>query len=164
MTGKGPHRPRGLFEGGFSRMIAPMKPRRSARRGFTLVELMVVAVIVAILAAVAIPMMSVSRKRAMATEAESALGTVRGAMRAMYAETRDYTRSITGSAIAPGVITVIPGVGPVDLEGKYFATGNYEIESVGTTAFVLRCVGTTGDVTGVTIRIDQDGTITRSGL
>ncbi len=145
-------------------MIAPMKPKRSARSGFTLVELMVVAIIVSILAAVAIPLMSVSRKRAMATEAESALGTVRGAMRAMYAETRDYTRSFTGSEIAPGTMTVIPGVGPVDLDGKYFAVDNYEIESVGPTSFVLRCTGTTGDVAGVTIRIDQDGTITRSGL
>lgn len=145
-------------------MMSSMKTMRNERRGFTLVELMVVAVIVAILAAVAVPLMSVNRKRAMATEAESALGTVRGAMRAMYAETRDYSRSFTGSALAPGAVTAIPGVGPVDLEGQYFRTDNYEIESVGVTTFVLRCSGTTGDVAGVVLRIDHAGTITRSGL
>jgi prepilin-type N-terminal cleavage/methylation domain-containing protein len=145
-------------------MMSAMKTMCAARSGFTLVELMVVAVIVAILAAVAVPMMGVNRKRAMATEAESALGTVRGAMRAMYAETRDYSRSFTGSAVGPGAVTVIPGVGPVDLEGQYFRTDNYEIESVGVTTFVLRCSGSTGHVAGVTLRIDQDGTITRSGL
>lgn len=145
-------------------MMSTMKTMRDARSGFTLVELMVVAVIVAILAAVAVPMMGVNRKRAMATEAESALGTVRGAMRAMYAETRDYSKSFTGSALVPGTVTVIPGVGPVDLEGQYFRADDYEIESVGVTTFVLRCVGTTGDVAGGALRIDQDGTITRSGL
>ena len=125
---------------------------------------MIDAVCVAILAAFTVPLMAVNRKRAMLTEAESALGTVRGAMRAMYAETRDYSRSFTGSAIVPGTVTVIPGVGPVDLQGQYFAAENYEIESVGPTTFVLRCNGTTGDVVGVTIRIDQDGTVTRTGL
>jgi len=145
-------------------MIARMRRIRPARRGFTLVELMIVAVIVGILAAVAVPLMAVNRKRAMATEGESALGTVRGALRAMYAETRDYSRSFTGSTITPGPVTVIPGVGPVDLQGQYFAAENYEIESVGPTTFILRCSGTTGSVAGVTIRIDQDGTITRVGL
>lgn len=145
-------------------MIATMKTMRGACRGFTLVELMVVAVIVAILAAVAVPLMSVNRKRAMATEAEAALGTVRGAMRAMYAETRDYSKSITGETIVPGSVTVIPGVGPVDLEGRFFTSVDYTVESVGTTSFVLCCTGASGDVVGVTVRIDENGTITRSGL
>ena len=56
---------------------------RLNRAGFTLVELMVVAVIVAILAAVAIPLMSANKTRAMATEAEAGCGTIRTAFRAM---------------------------------------------------------------------------------
>ena len=141
-----------------------MKTMRGAGRGFTLIELMVVAVIVAVLAAIAVPLMSVNRKRAMATEAEAALGTVRGALRAMYAETRDYSKSFTGATIAPGSVMAIPGVGPVDLEGKFFTSDDYTIESVGTTSFVLNCTGASGDVSGVTVRIDESGTITRSGL
>ena len=47
-----------------------MKMRKTSRKaGFTLVELMVVAIIVAILAAVSIPLMSGNKRRAAATEA-----------------------------------------------------------------------------------------------
>lgn len=46
------------------------------KNGFTLVELMVVAIIVAILAAVAVPLMSGNKKRAVATEAIAAFGVI----------------------------------------------------------------------------------------
>jgi len=132
--------------------------------GFTLVELMVVAVIVAILAAVAVPLMEVNRKRAMVTEAEAGLGTIRNAWRAMYAETRDYTKSSNGSEIQPGPALVIPGIGPVDLEGQFFKSDNYEIVAVSPDSFLLRCSGTTGAVAGIVVTLDQNGNFSRSGL
>ena len=67
-----------------------MKHGKKSKDGFTLVELMVVAVIVAILAAVAIPLMSANKNRAIMTEAEAALGTIRSVLRAQYAETGRY--------------------------------------------------------------------------
>ena len=128
--------------------------------GFTLVELMVVAVIVAILAAVAIPLMSANKKRAMSTEAEAALGQMRTALRAMYAETQTYASNYNGQAIS--TITNIPGMSPSDLDGKYFVSGNYSV-SVTPTTYTLTAVGA-GQLAGVTITLNQDGNFARSGL
>lgn len=139
-----------------------MKTRRS--NGFTLVELMVVAVIVAILSAIAIPVMTVNKKKAMVSEAEAGLGSVRGALRAMFAETRDYSRDPNGENLEPGPVFVVPGVGFADLEGTYFRANDYEIETIGSASFLLRCIGSTGPVQGVTVTLDHRGTFNRSGL
>lgn len=138
--------------------------RRDGADGFTLAELMVVAVIVAVLAAVAVPLMEVNRKRAMLTEAEAALGTIRNAWRAMYAETRDYSRTMNGDEIRPGPALSVPGIGPVDLEGKFFTSDNYEIVEVDRDTFLLRCIGTRGAVLGVEVRLDHSGRFSRSGI
>lgn len=140
-----------------------MKLRKSKKNGFTLVELMVVAVIVAILAAVAIPLMSGNKKRAMATEAEAALGSIRTALRAMYAETKAYDKDPNGTTIS-GSVTNIPGVTAEDLEGTYFKSANYDISAIATATYTIRATGSTGDVDGVVITLNQDGVFNRTGL
>lgn len=131
-------------------------------RHFTLVELMVVAIIVAILAAVAIPLMSGSKKRAMATEGEAGLGTIRTAMRANYAETKDYSKDSNGDTIA--TIADVPGMDLSDLNGKYFTSASYDFSVAPTaTGYTARVQGT-GDLAGVSITLNQDGTFDRSGL
>lgn len=138
---------------------------RTSRAGFTLVELMVVAVIVAILAAVSIPLMSGGKKKAMASEADSSLGAVRACLRAMYAETRDYSKDPNGNTIEAGdPLTAIPGVSTGDLEGKYFKESDYDVASISASAYSLRCRGSTGEVSGVTITLNQSGTFSRTGL
>jgi prepilin-type N-terminal cleavage/methylation domain-containing protein len=139
-----------------------MKKRN--RSGFTLVELMVVAIIVAILAAVAIPLMSGNKKRAMATEGESGLGTMRTALRAMYAETGAYNQTANASALSAGMAaTNIPGIGAGDLNGKYFGEGNFSISAIAASTYTLQVQGT-GTLAGVTITLDETGQFTRSGL
>ena len=59
-------------------------------RGFTLVELLVVAAVVSILAAIAIPQYAEYRKKATDADMEAALATGRVAMEAFY-EANDYT-------------------------------------------------------------------------
>jgi len=144
---------------------------RNKKSGFTLVELMVVAVIVAILAAVAIPLMTGNRQRAMATEAEAGLGTMRTALRAMYAQTGAYNKDLDGNAIAAGAAsTAIPGINAGDLDGKYFDDAAYSISAVGAATYTLTANGANSttadraDVSGITITLDQDGTFTRTGL
>jgi len=80
---------------------------------------MVVAIIVAILASVAIPLMGGYRRRAMVTEAESALGAIRSAMRANFAQTGNYSVDPDGGDI--DVLADLPGITPAtDLDGRLF--------------------------------------------
>lgn len=142
---------------------------KNKKSGFTLVELMVVAVIVAILAAVAIPLMTGNRERAMATEAEAALGTMRTTLRAMYAQTGAYNVDIDGATIAAGTAaTSIPGIKVGDLDGRYFKDGSYSISAVAAASYTLTADGSAGGadaaVSAITITLDQDGVFVRTGL
>ncbi len=139
--------------------------------GFTLVEVMMVAIIVAILAAVAIPMMMRNRQRAMVTEAEAGLGTMRSALRAMYAQTKAYNVKQDGTALAAGAAASdIPGIQPGNLNGRYFDDDAYSISAVGANTFTLQASGgdsgavDAAEVADITITLDQDGALTRSGL
>ncbi|ERP31883.1 type II secretion system protein [Chitinivibrio alkaliphilus] len=60
------------------------------RKGFTLVELMVVIVIIGILAAVALPQMMGATDRARASEVPTMLRTIQNAQNAYYAATGEY--------------------------------------------------------------------------
>ena len=136
--------------------------------GFTLVELMVVAVIVAILAAVAIPLMSANKKRAMATEADSGLGVVRTALRAMYAESGSYALNATGGTV--NGISDITGLNISDLDGRWFdhtayslqthTVSNYDIVVTGSASTAPRA----SEVGGIVIDLSTDGTIGRTGM
>lgn len=143
-----------------------MKSRKmSSKAGFTLVELMVVAIIVALLAAVAIPLMSANKKRAAATEGEAGLGTIRSALRAVYAEKGVYNQNLNGGAInVAAVAGNVPGISVGDLNGKYFVDGNYTVASISASNYSIQVVGTTGVVNGVTITLNQDGTFGYTGL
>lgn len=147
-----------------------MKNSMSKKAGFTLVELMVVAIIVALLAAVAIPLMSANKKRAAATEGEAGLGTIRSALRALYAEKGVYNRNLSDAAItAPGgVVGVVPGMSAGDLEGKYFKDGSYSLVSIGATGYQIRVSGNAGGaatvVSNVIITLDQSGVWDYQGL
>lgn len=141
---------------------------RKNQRGFTLVELMIVVIIVGILAAVAIPMYQGATERAKASEAVAALGTIRGAMRVYFAEHGTY--AITGCAIGDqitnaGVLDVTDG----DLLGRYFSTECYTFDAVPTgVAFDIECDGASStatmasEVSGIVRSIDHSGNITNS--
>jgi len=135
--------------------------RRGSKKGFTLVELMVVAVIVAILAAVAIPLMSANKKRAMSTEAEAALGTIRTALRSLYAQTTAYDKDLGGTAIA--TVTGIPGIEAGDLEGRYWKETMYSVTLTPTT-YTITATGSGTDLAGIVITLDHTGKFSYTGL
>jgi len=151
------------------------------KKGFTLVELMVVAIIVAILAAVAVPLMKGSKDRAVATEAEAALGSIRSQMRSIFAQygayTGDPTDPITDGAVQGNVpgFDAASGSAPGDLDGTYFSGNCYDI-TVAQYTFTAECdwsdsnnsAGFTpkyGDVddSANETEINHLGTITRDG-
>ena len=143
----------------------------SLKKTFTLIELMVVAIIVAILAAVAIPLMTGNVQRAIITEAQAALGTIRSNMRAAYSEygAYDLIQNDEGDAITGGELAVnLRPIANEDLDGHYFSHECYTIVSVDDDEFSLLCDGTdstavaNSKVGDLEVTMDQDGTITMS--
>lgn len=103
----------------------------NGKKGFTLVELMVVILIVGILAAVAIPLMQGRIDKAKWSEANATAGTIRTAVRAYAAETSISTASTNCvGTMDTAAIQGYLGFESTDLEGTYFTAADYEIISV----------------------------------
>jgi prepilin-type N-terminal cleavage/methylation domain-containing protein len=140
------------------------------RKGFTLIELMVVILIVAILAAVAIPIMRGRIDAAKWSEGKAMMGTIATAIRAYSAEKgADWTGTWpTGNDLA-GL-----GFKSGDLTGNYFkdACFAYTITKPTGTAglgFSVACDATKGQTnyptstpTTITMTGNTDGTVTWS--
>jgi prepilin-type N-terminal cleavage/methylation domain-containing protein len=92
-----------------------------SRKGFTLIELMVVILIVGILAAVAIPLMRGRIDSAKWSEGKSIMGTIATAIRAYAAEKGTDTVSGDESAVTMTML----GFNTTDFDGTYFHAADF---------------------------------------
>lgn len=111
-----------------------MKKFINNQRGFTLVELMIVIVIVGILAAVAVPIYQANVKKAKMSECDAALGTIRTALRVYYAGNSKYPTATDQQ------VTAVTGldISAADLTGRYFAASDYTLTSTDST-YTIKC-------------------------
>ncbi|MBN2512888.1 MAG: type II secretion system protein [Sedimentisphaerales bacterium] len=96
------------------------------RKGFTLIELMVVVLIVGILAAASIPLMRGRIDSAKWAEANATAGTIKSAIRVYYAENGKGLTGSLGDAANQSAL----GFTKADLTGTYFVPSDYTIDSV----------------------------------
>lgn len=134
-----------------------------ARKGFTLIELMVVILIVAILAAVAIPIMRGRIDAAKWSEGKAMAGTLGTAIRAYTAE-----KGVDGSygADTPSLATL--GFASGDLTGTYFAftdyswTTTYDETADPPLTFTITVSAPAGISTPSQVTLDEEGTWTET--
>ena len=97
-------------------------------KGFTLIELMVVILIVGILAAASVPMMRGRIDSAKWSEANATAGTIKSAVRVKFAETGSVS-GLTG-VLSGATLQSTLHFTDADLTGTYFVPGDYNITAV----------------------------------
>lgn len=134
-----------------------MRRRLFGKKGFTLIELMTVVIIVGVLAAVAVPLYRGQVKRAIASEGSALVGSVRTAQRVYFAENDSYATKAELTAAGGAIET---------FDNKYFDWASVTI-TVGEDGdeFDATAAGKAGSAAaGISVTIDQLGDITYSGL
>ena len=102
-----------------------------SKKGFTLIELMVVILIVGILAAVSVPIMRGRIDQAKWSEANAAAGSIRTAVRAYIAEKGPtYTYSGIEGKLSTAAIYQALGFSSNDIDGRYFKQADYTLSGV----------------------------------
>jgi type IV pilus assembly protein PilA len=129
------------------------------KRGFTLIELMVVILIVSILAAVAVPIMRGRIDAAKWSEGKAMAGTLSTSLRAYAAE-----KGANGVYGDQSVLTLgTLGFANSDFTGTYFVVGNYSWISAYNAAvdpaltFTISVVAPAGITTPGTVTLNQAG-------
>jgi len=136
-----------------------MKKMLRNKKGFTLIELMVVILIVSILAAVAIPIMRGRIDAAKWSEGKAMAGTLASALRAYYAE--------KGSSVTTNPDLIELGFSSSDLDGTYFDSSNFSWSSswdssTNAPTFTITVNAPSGITTPQTVTLDQTGTWSES--
>jgi prepilin-type N-terminal cleavage/methylation domain-containing protein len=139
------------------------------KKGFTLIEILIVIVILAILAGLAIPIYGAAVEKSRSQEAIRGLETVRGAMLRYFAANNTFqfaTIRAPGVAVSPTDIDADPN-NPLGGQNRFFVYTLNGLSPVGFRATATRVVGTINGIAVPpggphTILITEDGAVTRS--
>ncbi|HET6874065.1 MAG TPA: type II secretion system protein [Acidimicrobiales bacterium] len=135
--------------------------RRRGEEGFTLIELMVVVLIIAILIAIAIPTFLGARQRANNRAAQSDLRNALTAEKTVYTDGQAYLDSTSSTLTGDE-----PSLKFVDGTGTYDASTNEVAVTLGTSNTGVVCLYTKakgGNVYGIMDVSNTDATYTQSG-
>ena len=125
---------------------------RRINRGFTLLELLIVVVIIGILAGVGLPRYNKVIRKSKVAEADAVLGAMRGAQIRYYAEYGNYTSTETNFDID------VPGYGGYT-SSRYFA-----YYANGTNGSVSATGRSSGGMNGVTVGLTIAGVRSLGGI
>ncbi len=132
---------------------------RSNKKGFTLLEILIVVVILGVVAGLALPQYFSTIEKSRAQEALSSLSATRQAMIQYFSETGDYSGAIIGNAANT--------TGNLSYNPNYPAGGqvlifSYALSNLGPATFTATATRTGGTVVG-TVTMNQAGVITKTG-
>jgi type IV pilus assembly protein PilE len=123
-----------------------MKLRKKTEAGFTIIELMVVMVIVAILGAIALPSYNDYILRSRLAEAYANMGELATKLEQFYQDNRTYAGACAANTVAP-----LPSASAA----KYF---DVTCPTLTATAFTVQAAGKAGtNVAGFTFTVDNTG-------
>lgn len=136
------------------------------RKGFTLLEVLIVVIIIGILAAISMPQYMKTIERAKTAEAMSNLGALRGSMDRYWYEEVAMGGEYVPATFAMNFVDVIP----LDIDNpnaagrREWAYGLTDGSSINNKIYVIEARRIEDDGVSQTtwIRIDQDGEITKS--
>lgn len=133
------------------------------RKGFTLIELMIVIFIVGIMAAVAIPIMRGRIDSAKWSEGLSGAANIRSAARAFCAERDSNWGGVWANVSFPDLgFNVVNGADGDDLDGKFFTSECYNIAFTAFNTYTITVTAVASlrpdkPTTPSIITLDQDG-------